>query len=528
VRIGDFNLDGKPDLVTADASYATVSELQGNGDGTFQRAGPFDGGVQNFSVAVGDFNGDGKPDLAVANFGENMVSLLSGNGDGSFGTPVKYAVGTNPRSIVERDFNGDGKLDLAVANETDSTVSVLLGNGDLTFQAAVNYVAGSNPFYVAVGDFNGDGKLDLAVANSSSGNLSILLGNGDGTFQPAVDYIAGPNPNSVAIADFNGDGKLDLAVANDHGVNIFLGNGDGTFQAAVAYAAQIAMTSMAIGDFNGDGKLDLAAATTGSVAVLLGNGDGTFGPGVDYAAGSMPVSLAVGDFNNDGRLDMAVAGTAVAVLLQPGLTGPNATPAPTILTFANQNSGTISPAQPVTLSNNGTAALSISSIAASKSFSETDNCGANLPAASSCTINVSFVPADGGHLTGTLSITDNAPGSPQTVTLEGDATAVTLAPPNMSFNCLIGQCHSQTAKLTNLGATPLIIASITITSNKAGNGDQGFTQTNNCPATLLMGQFCSIQVAFSGQAADFQYTGSLNVQDNEGLQRVSLHGFHAQ
>ena len=523
--VADFDGDGKLDVVVANSGSSNVSVFLGNGNGTFQAAANYAVGTNPDSVAVGDFNGDGKLDLAVANTGSNNVTILLGNGNGTFQPAVNYPAGSGPRSVAVGDFNGDGKLDLAVANGGSNNVSILLGNGDGTFQAALDYNVGQIPRSLAVGDFNGDGKLDLAVANSSSGNLSIFLGNGDGTFQPAVDYIAGPNPNSVAIADFNGDGKLDLAVANDHGVNIFLGNGDGTFQAAVAYAAQIAMTSMAIGDFNGDGKLDLAAATIGSVAVLLGNGDGTFGPGVDYAAGSMPVSLAVGDFNNDGRLDMAVAGTAVAVLLQPGLTGPNATAAPTILTFANQNSGTMSPAQPVTLSNNGTAALNISSIAASKNFSETDNCGSSLPAASSCTINVSFVPTDGGHLTGTLSIADNAPGSPQTVTLEGDATAVSLVPNAMSFNCFIGQCHAQTAKLTNLGASPLNIASITITSNKGGIGDHGFAETNNCPATLLTGQFCSIQVSLAGQAVNFQYIGSLNVQDNEGLQQVSLHGF---
>jgi hypothetical protein len=98
----------------------------------------------------------------------------------------------------------------------------------------------------------------------------------------------------------------------------------------------------------------------------------------------------------------------------------------------------------------------------------------------------------------------------------------------MSFNCLLGLCQPQKAKLTNLGATPLNIASITITSNKGGNGDHGFEETNDCPATLLTGQSCSIQVVFPGQAINFQYIGSLNVQDNEGQQQVSLHGIHVE
>jgi hypothetical protein len=236
------------------------------------------------------------------------------------------------------------------------------------------------------------------------------------------------------------------------------------------------------------------------------------------------LALAVGDFNGDGRLDMAIAGTAVSVLLQPGLTGPNATLAPTIVTFANQLLGTASPSQPVTLNNNGTATLNITSIAASANFSETDNCGSSLPAGSSCTINVTFVPIDGGKLTGTLSITDNAPGSPQTVTLNGVGTAVTLAPNNMSFTC-IPFCQPRVAMLTNHGATPLSISSITITSNRGGVNDHGgFAQTNNCPASLPAGQSCSFRVTFIGQRSNFEYIGALIVQDSDGQQEVSLHG----
>jgi hypothetical protein len=525
VAIADFNGDGKVDMAVTSGGSNSVSVLLGNGDGTFQAAVNYPTGTNPTSVTVGDFNGDGQLDLAVANNGTNTVSIFLGKGGGAFQAAVNYPAGTNPTSVTAGDFDGDGKLDLAVANGGSGNVSILLGNGDGTFQTRLDYSVASAPRSLAVGDFNGDGKLDLVVANSGSGNISVLLGNGDGTFQPAVAYPAGPNPNSVGAGDFNGDGKVDLAVANDHGVNIFLGHGDGTFAPFAAYATGIATDSVALGDFNGDGKLDLAVVSSFSAVVLLGNGDGTFGPGLEYAAGASPASLAVGDFNDDGRLDMAVTGTAVSVLLQPGLIGPNATASPTILMFDNEPVGSVSPAQSVTLSNNGTATLNITNIAASANFSETDNCGSSLPIGGSCNINTTFVPTVGGNLAGTISITDNAPGSPQMVTLSGVSTALTLVPNSIAFNCSLAICESRTARLTNLGATPLGIQSVTITSNKAGVNDHGgFAQTNNCGTSLGAGQACSFTVTFVGQG-NFKYTGALIVQDSAGQQQVMPHGF---
>ena len=52
-------------------------------------------GSSPYSVATGDFNGDGKPDLVTANAGSNSVSVLLGNGDGTFQNAVNYAVGSS-------------------------------------------------------------------------------------------------------------------------------------------------------------------------------------------------------------------------------------------------------------------------------------------------------------------------------------------------------------------------------------------------------------------------------------------------
>lgn len=296
VAVGDFNLDGFPDLVTADSGSNPVTIRLGSGNGNLAAAtnSPVTVGRNPAFVVVADFNSDGRPDVAVANYNDGTVTILLGNGDGTF-TPALHSpvtVGGGPISLAEGDFSGDGIADLAVANVKDNTVSVLLGKGDGTFSEAARgpiSVVGASPSSVAVADFNRDGKLDLVVAVVGPNSVTILLGNGDGTFTEAANspITVGFGPYSVAVADFNGDGIPDLATANDTGVNnnpgtvtILLGSGSGGFSQASGSPISVGINPLivAVGDFNADGKVDLAVTNENdnSIPILLGNANGTF------------------------------------------------------------------------------------------------------------------------------------------------------------------------------------------------------------------------------------------------------------
>jgi hypothetical protein len=123
-----------------------------------------------------------------------------------------------------------------------------------------------------------------------------------------------------------------------------------------------------------------------------------------------------------------------------GLTaGPNATLSVSTLTFGTQLVGTTSPAMSVALSNHGNATLNIVQIAAtpSASFAEKGNCVPSLASGATCTISVTFTAGASGDTTGMLSISDDAPGSPQTVFLSG--TGSTNTPP------LTGYCAGSVA-----------------------------------------------------------------------------------
>jgi len=326
VSFGDFNGDGKQDLVVANYFTDNISILLGNGAGGFGAKTDFGTGNNPNSVSVGDFNRDGKQDLAVANISSSSVSILLGNGNGTFGAKTDFITGSNPFSVSVGDFNGDGKQDLAVVNFSSNTVSILLGNGAGGFGAKTDFGTGNEPTSLSVGDFNGDGKQDLAVANNSSSSISILIGDGAGGFGAKTDFPSGDYPYSISVGDFNGDSKQDLAVANSgsDNVSILLGNGTGGFGAKTDFATGSGPYSVSVGDFNGDGKQDVAVANNSSanLSILLGNGAGAFGAKTDFANGDGPNSISVGDFNGDGVHDLATANSGsnnVSILLGQGL-----------------------------------------------------------------------------------------------------------------------------------------------------------------------------------------------------------------
>jgi hypothetical protein len=96
---------------------------------------------------------------------------------------------------------------------------------------------------------------------------------------------------------------------------------------------------------------------------------------------------------------------------------------PPSASFPNQAMNSASAPQPVMLTNNGSATLYIVKVAATGDFSETDDCLGGLAARASCVINVTFTPAASGSRVGSLLVTDDAPGSPQSIALTGVGTA---------------------------------------------------------------------------------------------------------
>jgi hypothetical protein len=183
IAVADFDGDGKSDLALGASEAKTISILRGKGDGRFGAATkiPLPAGYGVASLVVGDFNRDGKPDLVVATqyVGGGFlprVTILLGNGRGGFrrasGSPIDVdAVEYVPRSIAVADLDGNGVPDVAVVADN---VAVLLGNGKGGFRAAADSPFPiSAPYQVVAGDFDGNRKIDLAVPSAQG--VTILF-----------------------------------------------------------------------------------------------------------------------------------------------------------------------------------------------------------------------------------------------------------------------------------------------------------------------------------------------------------------
>lgn len=476
--------NGILDLVVGDTLYNRLHVMLGNGDGTFQPQVTYPSTARAIAIGTGDFTGDGNLDIVdLTGYPCYCLEVLPGNGDGTFGAGVVTLVPTKNGmyGLSAGDFNEDGKLDLVVS--AFDLVYTFLGNGDGSFRLSNKTPVPETPTSIAIGQFRtGNKPLDLVIA--APDGVSVLLGNGDGSFPSGATYGAWL-PDGLAVGDLNGDGNEDVVVTDVFYMNnlsasaitVLSGNGDGTLLPGVVYPAGVEVGNVAIGDVNGDGLPDLLALDgRGAIITLLNTGTVSFSPTAPltfptelisttsapltatltnngtsaltisstsytgkpfHVQNNCPTSIAPGGsciFTatyfptvagvNSGSITInnSASSKPQVILLQGTATQVNLQP--TQLTFPATKNGSKSKPQKVQLTNVGSTAVDIITIAIGegsdfRDFYQSNDCGTTVAAGASCTISVIFAPRRTGTFSETVVVYDNGGGSPQSVALTG-------------------------------------------------------------------------------------------------------------
>lgn len=317
LAVGDFNGDGRQD-VAVDQGETIAVRLS---DTTGGFGAPVSINVSARTLEARDLNGDGRLDLLAR--GPERLTVLLGNSSGGFTASAPIAIGAAALAVVLEDFNRDGQPDLVALNAANQP-ALFLNNGVGGFAAPVGFGAGMNLNLFAAGDFNGDGHRDVLAATqvSCTGGTSAVIvfpGDGLGGFGPGVRSFINAAPQTLLTDDFNGDGRTDLVLANgcfgSGAIALALGSADGRLTAGPSYTLENGIGGLASGDINSDGRADLVflvgdtfSSFSGlNVQALLGQAAGGFSQPLNIGTVTRGVGLAIGDINGDGRGDIVVA-----------------------------------------------------------------------------------------------------------------------------------------------------------------------------------------------------------------------------
>lgn len=371
------------------------------------------------------------------------------------------------------------------------------GYGD-DYQGATNYplvrlTQVSSPHNVYYGTTHDEATHSIApgTANTTSFDVPAGMAGGDYTLSVVANGIAS-DPVTVSVVaspDFSLTASPSSVTVAQSGTNTST------------------ITVAPVNGFNSSVNLNATGLPNGVTAVFSPNPTSTTSLLTFTASGTATKGTStVTVTGTSGALSHT---TTISLTVSAG-TGPAVTLSPTSLTFANTLVGNTSAGKAVTMTNSGTGVLSISSIVATGDFAiSSSTCGSSLGIGAKCKFKVTFTPTQLGTRTGAVTITDNAPTSPQTVSLTGTGTVqATLTPAKANFakTAVGGTSAAKTFTLKNKGSSSLTGISASTT------GDFAVSATT-CGSSLSGGGSCTINVVFQPTQTGAR-SGSLQVSDS--------------
>jgi len=445
----------------------------------------------------------------------------------------------SPQSVT---LTGTGQVPATTINVTPSALTFATQNTGTTSAAQTVTISNTGNQSVTISSIalTGTNAGDYAlVANNCPSSLAVSANCSFGvTFSPTA---SGPRSAAVAITDnangspqsvtLTGTGLVtSTSISVSPSVLTYPTQNTGTTSAAQTVTISntgnqpVAISSFALSGTNAGDYALVANNCPSSLAVSANCSFGvTFSP---TAAGTRSAAVSISDNATGSPQSVTLTGTG-----QVPTTTINVSPA--TLTFSTQFTGTTSSAQTVTISNTGNQGVAISSVTLSGTNAAdyalvANNCPSSLAVGANCSFGVTFSPTAAGTRTAAVTITDNASGSPQLVTLTGVGQvtniSLSISPTSLTFATQITHTTSsaQTVTISNVGNQPVTISSIALTGANAG--DYAFTG-NTCPASLAVSGSCLLSLTFTPTAAGTR-SAAVTITDNANgsPQSVALTG----
>jgi sugar lactone lactonase YvrE len=432
-----------------DATTGIITTVAGNGIAGYSG----DGGPATSASLWGRFGDvavDAHGNLFIADINDERIRRV----DAVTGIISTVAGSGQPgMAYIPGGYSGDGgpatsaTLDLPNGIALDSQGNLFIADTGNNRVRRVDAVTGIITTVAGDGQeaFSGDGgpatsaSLDIArfgdVALDARGNL----------------FIADTGNNRVRRVDAV-TGFITTVAGN--GNSAFTGDGGPAISAALGAPNRVAVDIQGNLFISSPGLILRVDAVTGILTRVAGPGPLPPPIGDGGPATNASITSGVGTVDAEGRLLIAdpLHNRVRVVPLPPFVALSAAT-----LSFSNQINGTTSAAQAITLANTGMVALNISSLTLAGTnagdYAETNTCGSSLGPGVNCTISVTFTPAATGSRTATLTISDDAPGSPHTVLLSGTGLngdfSVTASPTSATITR--GQTATYSLSISPLG-----------------------------------------------------------------------------
>jgi protein involved in polysaccharide export with SLBB domain/outer membrane protein OmpA-like peptidoglycan-associated protein len=334
LTLGDFNNDGKIDIVGGSYEPGAIFLWHGDNAGNWKRAQRFKISGDTRALAAGDINNDGWLDIVSTSMGNTNGVHAWINENGKFGDSQPISEKDLFDGLRLADVNNDGKLDVIAANKTGVVkggVYVWLGTGKGNFIQETGPTRVNMYSDVEVGDFNNDGKIDIVGAawGHDGGALRVWLGSGDGRWSAVESIVDIDSFWGVDVADVNGDGNPDIiSAANFDGVKIHFGDGKGDFSKKKVLSEKGNFWRAKAVDLNNDGLLDIVATLSDNHGIIVWYQTSGIPKDEEYSDNSLETvattyggwvakdeglpkegyyfDLGFADFNSDNKLDIAV------------------------------------------------------------------------------------------------------------------------------------------------------------------------------------------------------------------------------